>query len=99
ARTIVALPFGVYSTFVIEERFGFNRTTPKTFVADLFKGGLLAATIGGLLVAGVLFLFEWAGPGAWLWCWGFGTAVVLVLQFVAPAWLMPLFNKFTPLPD
>ncbi len=98
-RTLVSLPFSVYSTFAIESRFGFNRTTPKTFIADLLKGTLLSVTIGGLLVAGILFLFEWAGPGAWIWCWGFGTVVVLILQFIAPTWLMPLFNKFTPLSD
>lgn len=98
-RTLLSLPFRVYSTFVIEERFGFNRTTPKTFAADLLKGTLLGIVIGGGLVAGILFLFERAGPAAWLWCWGFGTAVALILQWVAPVWLMPLFNKFTPLGD
>ncbi len=98
-RMLVSLPFSAWSTFVIEEKFGFNKTTPKTFVADLVKGLLLSVIIGGALVAGILWLFEWAGPGAWAWCWGFGTAVVMVLQFVAPVWLMPLFNKFTPLSD
>ncbi|HLF14896.1 MAG TPA: M48 family metallopeptidase [Bacteroidota bacterium] len=98
-KTLISLPFSAWSTFVIEARIGFNRTTPKTFIADLLKGMLLSVTIGGLLVAGILFLFEWAGPGAWAWCWGFGTVVALVLQFIAPVWLMPLFNKFTPLPD
>ena len=98
-KTLISLPFSVWSTFVIEARIGFNRTTPKTFIADLLKGTLLSVTIGGLLVAGILFLFEWAGPGAWAWCWGLGTVVALVLQFIAPVWLMPLFNKFTPLPD
>lgn len=98
-KTLISLPFSAWSTFVIEARIGFNRTTPKTFIADLLKGTLLSVTIGGLLVAGILFLFEWAGPGAWAWCWGFGTVVALVLQFIAPVWLMPLFNKFTPLPD
>lgn len=96
-RGLVSLPFRVYSTFVIEARFGFNRTTPATFVADLLKGLLLSVTIGGVLVGGIIALFEWAGPGAWIWCWGFGASVVMLLQFVAPVWLMPLFNTFTPL--
>ncbi len=98
-RALASLPFRAYSTFSIEARFGFNTTTPGTFLADLLKGLLLGAAIGGVLVGGIIALFESAGPGAWLWCWGFGTAVVLLLQFVAPAWLMPLFNTFTPLAD
>lgn len=98
-RALASLPFRVHSTFSIEARFGFNATTPATFAADLLKGLVLGALIGGLLVGGIVALFESAGPGAWLWCWGFGSAVVLGLQFVAPAWLMPLFNKFTPLAD
>jgi STE24 endopeptidase len=98
-RTLLSLPFSVYSTFVIEERFGFNRTTPGTFAADLLKGLALGVAIGGALVAGILWFFGWAGPDGWLWCWAFGTAVTLLLQYVAPAWLMPLFNKFTPLAD
>lgn len=99
ARAVLSLPFGIYSTFVIEARFGFNRTTPGTFVMDLLKGALLSVTIGGALVAGVLFLFGLAGPGAWVWCWALGTAAVLFMQFVAPVWLMPLFNRFSPLAD
>jgi STE24 endopeptidase len=98
-RMIIALPFSAYSTFVIEQRFGFNRTTPGTFAGDLLKGLALGVVIGGGLVAGILLFFGWAGPEGWLWCWAFGTAVTLLLQFVAPAWLMPLFNKFTPLAD
>jgi len=98
-RSIITLPFGIWSTFVIEQRFGFNKTTPSTYVADLLKGAVLSIVIGGGLVAGVLVLFEWAGPMAWLACWGFGTAAVLVIQYVAPVFLMPLFNKFTPLDD
>lgn len=99
ARSIISLPFGIWSTFVIEERFGFNKTTPATYAADIIKGALLSMLIGGGLVAGVLILFEWAGPGAWLACWGFGTATVLIIQYVAPVYLMPLFNKFTPLDE
>jgi STE24 endopeptidase len=98
-RSLVSLPFSVYSTFVIEERFGFNRTSPGTFAADLLKGLALSVVVGGGLVAGVLWFFGWAGPGGWAWCWAFATAATLLLQFVAPAWLMPLFNKFTPLAD
>jgi len=99
ARSVLSLPFGIWSTFVIEQRFGFNKTTPATYAADLVKSAALGVVIGGGLVAGVLVLFEWAGPDAWLACWAFGTATVLVIQYVAPVYLMPLFNKFSPLDD
>lgn len=97
ASTAFCLPFRVYSTFVIEERFGFNRTSPRTFVLDLLKGLALGAVLGGGLLALVLFFFEWAGPLAWLWCWVAATAFMLVAQFVAPTWILPLFNTFSPL--
>jgi len=82
---------------VIEERFGFNRTTMATFWADRAKGWLLAIVLGGGLLTAILFFFEWAGPLAWLWCWGVAAAFLLVTQFVAPTWIMPLFNTFSPL--
>ncbi|TVQ11724.1 MAG: M48 family peptidase, partial [Balneolaceae bacterium] len=98
-RSLLSLPFSIYSTFVIEERFGFNKTTPGTFVADLFKGLALSILIGGPLLAGILAIFIYAGELAWLWCWIAVTVFTLVMQFVAPTWIMPLFNKFTPLQD
>lgn len=97
ASLVLGLPFRIYATFGIEERYGFNRTTPTTFVADLLKGLLLAAVLGGTLLTVVLIFFEWAGPLAWLWCWLAATAAMLAVQFVAPTWIMPLFNTFTPL--
>ena len=97
ASTVLGLPFRVYSTFVIEQRFGFNRTTPGTFVADLIKGLALAVALGGILLGAVLLFFEWSGPLAWVWCWAAATAFFLVVQFIAPTWIMPLFNTFTPL--
>jgi len=96
-RSLLALPFRWWSTFVIEERFGFNRTTPQTFVTDLAKGLALAALLGGPLLAGVLWLFERSGSQAWLWCWLASALVSIALQFIAPTWIMPLFNRFTPL--
>ena len=97
ASTVLGLPFRLYSTFVIEQRYGFNRTTPGTFVADLLKGLLLGVVIGGVLLGAVLWFFAWAGPLAWLWCWLAATVFMFVVQFVAPTWIMPLFNTFTPL--
>ncbi len=99
AKTIISLPFSVYSTFVIEERFGFNKTTPKTFVLDLVKGLLLGAVIGIPLLAGVLAFFMYTGDLAWLYAWLAVTAFTLIMQYVAPTWIMPLFNKFTPLEE
>jgi len=95
--SLLRLPFSIYSTFVIEERFGFNRTTPRTFLADRVKGLGLAALLGAALLAGILALFEYAGYHAWLYCWIAFTGFSLILQYVAPTWIMPLFNKFTPL--
>ena len=97
ASTLLGLPFRVYSTFVIEQRYGFNRTTAVTFVTDLCKGLALGVILGGALLTVVLLFFEWAGTLAWLWCWLVATAFVLAVQFVAPTWIMPLFNTFTPL--
>ena len=97
ASILLGLPFRAYSTFVIEARYGFNRTTAGTFVADTLKSLVLAALLGGLLLAVILAFFEWAGPLAWLWCWIAATVFSLAVQFIAPTWIMPLFNKFTPL--
>ena len=96
---LLSLPFSVHATFVVEERFGFNRTTPRTFVLDRVKGVALAAALGGPLVAAVLAIFAHAGPAAWLACWGAVAGYTLVVQYVAPTWIMPLFNTFTPLGD
>jgi STE24 endopeptidase len=97
AYSLLTLPFSVYATFVIEERFGFNRTTPRTFLLDRVKGLALAILLGVPLLAGILSLFEYSGSYAWLYCWLIVTIFSLVMQFVAPTWIMPLFNKFTPL--
>ena len=94
---LVSMPFSIYGTFVIEERFGFKKTAPGTFVADLLKGLALAVVLGGPLLAAVLAFFEYAGTYAWLYCWVAVTLFTLAMQFVAPTWVMPLFNKFTPL--
>jgi STE24 endopeptidase len=98
-KAIVSLPFSIYGTFVIEERFGFNKTTWSTFVLDMLKGLLLAILLGTPLLAGVLFFFEYGGGYAWLYCWIAVTVYMLAVQFIAPTWIMPLFNKFSPLED
>ena len=97
ARALLDLPFSLYGTFVIEERFGFNRTTVRTFFADRLKGLGLSIVLGAPLLAGVLFFFETGGENAWLSAWAFVSLITVTLAFVAPIWIMPLFNKMTPL--
>ena len=96
-RGLLSLPFSIYSAFVIEERFGFNRMTPATFVTDILKGLGLAVALGGPLLAGVLAFLTYAGAYAWLYCWIAAAVVILGLQFIAPTWILPLFNTFRPL--
>ncbi len=96
---ILSLPFSVYFTFVIEEKFGFNKTTIKTFVLDRVKGLLLAIVIGVPLLAMLLWFFESTGEFAWLYSWIGLSLFTFVMQFLAPVLIMPLFNKFTPLED
>ena len=95
--SLLTLPFSIYRTFVIEERFGFNRTTPRTFLLDRIKGLGLTVLLGAALLGGILALFEYAGYYAWVYCWIAVTVFSLIVQYVAPTWIMPLFNKFTPL--
>jgi STE24 endopeptidase len=99
ALSILALPFAWYAQFKLEERFGFNTTTMKTWVLDRVKGFLLAALLGYPLLALVLKLIEWTGTTWWLWAAAVVIAFQLLLLLVAPAVIMPLFNKFTPLPE
>ena len=96
---LIGLPFSIYSTFVIEERYGFNRTTVRTFILDLLKGVLLSLVLGVPVLALVLWFFEATGTLAWLWCWGAMTVIQIVMLFIAPYVIMPLFNKFTPLEE
>lgn len=97
-QSVISLPFSVYDTFVIEQKFGFNRATPRTFIMDRLKGLVLAAVLGLPLAAGVLWIFGNV-PNAWLWAWGLVTVFQLVLTYLAPTLIMPLFNKFTPMPE
>ncbi|NNF99979.1 MAG: M48 family metallopeptidase [Desulfobacteraceae bacterium] len=98
-KSVISLPLSIYSTFVIEERFGFNRTGLKTFIGDRLKGLGLALLLGVPVLSLVLFFFETAGNSAWWFCWVAVTLFSLCIQFVAPTWIMPIFNKFEPLED
>ncbi len=98
-KTIIDIPFDLWSTFVIEQRFGFNKTTPAIWLADQFKSLALTAALGGPILAGILALFKYGGPLAWLWGWVFTAAAMVLLAYIAPAIILPLFNKFTPLAE
>lgn len=97
-QTIITIPFQIYNTFVIEEKFGFNKTTMKTFVVDQIKGLILLALIGGPILALILWIFN-SVPMAWLWAWAAFTVIQLLLTYIAPSVFLPMFNKFEPMPE
>jgi STE24 endopeptidase len=96
---ILNLPWSIAATFGLESRFGFNRTTRKTFILDRLKGILLTIPLAGGMLAAIFYLFSFFGPLAWLYSAVLLTIFSFILQLVAPTWIMPLFNRFTPLPD
>jgi STE24 endopeptidase len=98
ASHLLTLPFRIHSTFVLEAKFGFNRTTPATFMADEIKGLLLAAVLGLPLAAAVLWIFLHVAH-AWIWAWLVFTGFQLVLTYLAPTLILPIFNKFEPMPE
>jgi len=93
------LPFSIYSTFVIEEKFGFNRTTIKTFITDMFKGSLLGLAIGVPLLYVILWLMQQTGEQWWLYTWLVISGFSLFMMWVYPTWIAPIFNKFEPLEE
>jgi STE24 endopeptidase len=95
--TVLDLPFSLYHTFVIEERFGFNRSTPGVFLVDLLKNALLLVVIGGPLIALALWIMEASGGLWWLYIWAVWMVFTLVMFWAYPAVIAPLFNKFSPL--
>ncbi len=97
--TLLDLPFSIYHTFVVEQRFGFNRSTPALFISDLLKQGLLLAVIGTPLVVLALWIMQASGELWWLYVWAVWTGFTLVMFWAWPAVIAPLFNKFSPLDD
>jgi STE24 endopeptidase len=96
--TLISIPFKLYDTFVIERKYGFNRTTVKTFVLDQIKGLLITAILGIPIFSLILFFFSRLSL-AWLWTWLALSAIQLFIAFLAPLVILPLFNKFTPLEE
>lgn len=97
--SLLELPFSIYSTFVIEERFGFNRTTVKTFVTDMVKGALIGLALGVPLLYVILWLMEQAGPYWWVYAWIVWSGFSLFIMWVYPTVIAPIFNKFEPLQE
>jgi STE24 endopeptidase len=98
-KALVAAPFSAYATFGIEQRFGFNQTTWGTYIKDRIKSVLLAVVLGGPVLAAVLAFFQYAGDNAWWFCWLAVVAFMLLVQYIAPTWIMPWFNRFEPLQE
>jgi STE24 endopeptidase len=97
--SIVMLPFGAYRTFGVEARFGFNRTTPRTWLEDRLKSVLVQAVLGIPLLYAVYGFMRFTGHLWWLWLFGFLVAFQLFVVWLYPTFIAPLFNRFTPLPD
>jgi len=99
ATSMMSIPFSIYSTFVIEEQFGFNRTNLKTFVLDLFKGALLSAVFGGLILSLIVFLYIQLGASFWWAAWLVMAVFMLFMMLFYSNVIVPLFNKQTPLEE
>ncbi len=94
---LVMMPFSVYDTFVIEEKFGFNKTTPKIFILDKLKSWLVGAIIGGGLLAVIIWLYKLTGKNFWVWAWILVSVFTIFMTMFYSNIIVPLFNKQTPL--
>ena len=95
----ISLPFTLYSTFSIEKRYGFNKTTPKLFISDSIKGTLVSLVIGGPVLALVIWLYQEFQESFWIYAWFLVAAVSLFMFMFGTKLILPLFNKLTPLPN
>ena len=96
---VLGLPFAIYNTFVVEEKFGFNKQTPRGFATDLIKGFVVAVILGAPLLATILWIMEQAGPNWWVWAWAVVSLFSLLTAWIYPTLLAPIFNKFKPLDE
>lgn len=99
ASDLLSTPFSYYHTFIIEEKFGFNKTSLKTFFLDKIKGWLMSAVLGGLLLSIIIWFYESTGSNFWIYAWGIITIFVLFMNLFYARLIVPLFNKQTPLSD
>ena len=96
---ILTTPFSYYSTFVIEEKYGFNKTTLKTFALDKIKGWFMLIIVGGALLSLIIWFYQWAGSSFWLYAWAVIAVFSVVMNMFYAKLIVPLFNKQTPLED
>jgi STE24 endopeptidase len=99
ASDILGTPFSYYHTFVIEEKYGFNKTTRKTFILDKIKGWLMTAIVGGGLLYAIIWFYNTTGDAFWLWAWGIITLFIFFMNFFYAKLIVPIFNKQTPLEE
>lgn len=98
ASDLLSLPFSYFHTFFIEERFGFNKTTKRTFLLDKLKGWAMMLVMGGLILALVIWFYQWTGQNFWWYAWILVSVVSIFLNMFYSRLIVPLFNKQTPLP-
>ncbi|TJY36287.1 M48 family metallopeptidase [Pontimicrobium aquaticum] len=99
ASDIITIPFAYYKTFVIEEKFGFNKTTLKTFILDKIKGWLMLAILGSGILALIIWFYEATKSNFWLYAWALITVFTMFMNMFYSKLIVPLFNKQTPLED
>jgi STE24 endopeptidase len=96
---LLSIPFQLYDTFVIEEKYGFNKTSVKTFIVDKLKGYALGSIIGGILITVLLYLIQSIGPNFWIWFGLIAISFIFFANMFYSSLILPLFNKLTPLED
>ncbi len=99
ASDILNTPFDIYDTFVIEEKYGFNKTTPKTYILDKLKGWLLGAILGGGIFALIIWFYQLTGQNFWIWAWLLASVFMIFMTMFYSNLIVPLFNKQTPLEE
>lgn len=97
ASGVMSIPFDYYTTFKIEEKYGFNKTTLKTYILDGIKGALVSAVIGALLLSAIVWFYLWAGSLFWLYAWGIISVFSVLMGLFYSQLIVPMFNKQTPL--
>lgn len=98
-QTLLGMPFDIYGTFVIEERFGFNTTTARLWVSDFFKSQAIGTLLLALLTGAAFWLIQWSPERWWIWVWAFMAIFSLFMMFLSPYVIEPLFNKFEPITE
>ena len=96
---LISIPFSYFSTFNIESKYGFNKSTKKIFIMDFIKSSILGTVIASVILFVVLGFFEYFPTNGWLIVWGALILIQFILIYIAPTLIMPIFNKFTPLED